>query len=60
MKIARIWRLEPGEEVLEIEKQYEYESRMNLPLQLRGRVLDDEEVIDSINVSTDDILLYEV
>lgn len=60
MKIARVWRLEPGEDVLEIEKQYEFESRMNLPLQLRGRVLDDAEILDSINVSINDILLYEV
>lgn len=32
MNMARIWRLEMGENVNEIEKYFEYESRENLPL----------------------------
>jgi len=48
------------ENVIEIEKYYEYESRDHLPLELRGRVLDDNEIVEDINVADTDILLYEV
>jgi hypothetical protein len=30
--MARVWRLDIGENVLEIEKYFEYENRENLPL----------------------------
>ena len=60
MDMARLWRLDTGENVMEIEKCYDYESRESLPLQLRGRVLDESEVVDDINVADNDVLLYEV
>jgi hypothetical protein len=37
--MARIWRLETGENVMQIEKEYEYETRDNLPIGLEGRIL---------------------
>lgn len=32
----------------------------NLPLALEGRILDDHEIVDEINVADTDVLLYEV
>ncbi len=58
--MSRIWRLDTGEDIYEIEKLYEYETRDSLPLQIRGRVLEEFELIENINVSENDILLYEV
>ncbi len=60
MSIARIWRLEFGENVMNIEKEYDQESRDNLPIALEGRILDNEEILDDINVADNDILLYEI
>ena len=60
LNIARIWRLEPGENVLQIERDYENEIRDNLPIPLEGRVLRDDEIIENINVTDTDVLLYEV
>jgi hypothetical protein len=62
MAIARIWRLDIGESVIEAEKYYEYESRdrEGLPISLRGRILEDNEIVDNINVADSDVLLYEV
>jgi hypothetical protein len=58
--MSRLWRLDTGENIMEIEKYYEYESRESLPLQLRGRILDSSEIVDNINVADTDVLLYEV
>ncbi len=60
--MARIWRLETGENVMEIEKEYDFEIREkeHLPLPIRGRVLDDKEIVENINVADSDVLLYEV
>jgi hypothetical protein len=60
--MARLWRLDIGENVLEIEKYYDYEcrDRDSLPLGLRGRILEDNEIVDEINVAENDVLLYEV
>lgn len=62
MSKARIWRLDTGEGVKEIEKFFDQESRDldNLPIQLRGRILEDHEIMDEINVAETDVLLYEV
>lgn len=61
MGMARVWKLEIGEDVLEIERYLDYESRgKNFPLELRGRLLDNNEVIETINVADTDVLLYEV
>lgn len=60
MGMARIWRLNIEENVLEIEKYYDYESKESLPLPIKGRILEDNEIIDNINVADTDILLYEV
>lgn len=61
MGISRIWKLEIGEDVLEIEKYLDYESRgKNFPLELRGRILENSELVESINVADSDVLLYEV
>jgi len=53
LAMARIWRLDIGESVTEAEKYYEYESRDRdgLPISLRGRVLEDSEIVDNINVA---------
>jgi hypothetical protein len=45
---------------MEIEKYYDYESRDSLPLAIRGRILEEDEVVDDINVAESDVLLYEV
>lgn len=62
MNMSRLWRLDTGENVFDIEKTFEYESygMANLPMSIRGRVLDLKEKISEINVADDDILLYEV
>eukprot|EP00347_Sterkiella_histriomuscorum_P008234 403345866 len=60
MNIARIWRLEVGENVLQIEKEFDMETRDNLPMPLSGKVLLNEEIIEEINVADNDVLLYEV
>lgn len=60
MDMARIWRLDTGENVADIEKYYDYETRDSLPLQIRGRILKDEEIIDEINVADTDVLMYEI
>jgi hypothetical protein len=61
MACSRLWKLEIGEDISEIEKYFDYESRgKNLPLELRGRLLADTELIEKINVADSDVLLYEV
>lgn len=62
MNLARIWRLDTGEHVNEIEKYFDYESRSfdNLPLEIRGRILQDNEIVEDINVADTDVLLYEI
>lgn len=41
LSMSRIWRLDTGESVLDIEKDYDYEKHRGLPLQVRGRILED-------------------
>ena len=51
VKMARLWRLETGENVLQIERDYENETRDNLPIPLEGRILKNDEIIEEINVA---------
>lgn len=62
MDMSRLWRLDIGENVNEVEKYYDYEGRDrdSLPLAIRGRILEDKEIVDDINVAETDVLLYEV
>jgi ubiquitin carboxyl-terminal hydrolase 4/11/15 len=61
MDCSRLWKLEIGEDITEIEKYFDYESRgRNLPLELRGRLLVDTDLVEKINVADSDVLLYEV
>ena len=60
MDLARVWRLDPGETVQQIEREYDLEPLEGLPLALEGRVLADHEVVEEINVAESDVLLYEV
>lgn len=60
MQMARIWRLNIEENVMEIEKYYEFENKESLPLTIKGRILEDHEIVDNINVADTDVLLYEV
>jgi hypothetical protein len=60
LSMSRIWRLDTGESVLEIEKDFNYENSKNLPMQVRGRILDESLAIENINVATNDVLMYEV
>jgi uncharacterized membrane protein len=41
MNVARIWRLDTGENVMDIEKFFDYEAKDydNLPIEVRGRIL---------------------
>lgn len=59
MDLARIWRLDIGEAIEEIEKYYDIHSSFK-PFEIRGRILEDDEIIDNINVAENDVLLYEV
>lgn len=49
-----------GENVMNIEKEYDHATRDLLPIELDGRVLQDDEIIDDIKVADTDVLLYEV
>eukprot|EP00350_Pseudokeronopsis_sp_OXSARD2_P003695 CAMPEP_0170547770 /NCGR_PEP_ID=MMETSP0211-20121228/6101_1 /TAXON_ID=311385 /ORGANISM="Pseudokeronopsis sp., Strain OXSARD2" /LENGTH=322 /DNA_ID=CAMNT_0010852937 /DNA_START=359 /DNA_END=1327 /DNA_ORIENTATION=+ len=62
MTMSRLWRLDTGETVQDIEAYFESEmdSIQNFPLQVRGRVLMWDEVVGNINVADADVLLYEV
>ena len=60
LKISRIWRLNTGENVFDIEKDYGYENTKNLPMKVRGKILDESQLIEDINVGATDVLLYEV
>lgn len=60
MSMSRIWRLDLGETVFDVEKIFEYETLSNLPMHIRGRILAMDEIISNINVADNDILLYEV
>ncbi len=60
--MSRLWRLETGETIFDIEKYFleESYSLQSLPMQIRGRVLGLDEVAGNINVAEDDVLLYEI
>lgn len=63
MGVARVWRLDTGENICDVEKYFESETdgrTLTKPLPIRGRILKDEEIIDDINVADTDVLLYEV
>ncbi len=64
MNMSRLWRLDTGESISDIEKEFEYETygsgMEHLPMQIRGKVLELDEVISNINVAETDVLLYEV
>ena len=45
---------------MQIERDYDNETRDNLPIPLEGRVLKDGEIIEDINVADNDVLLYEL
>ena len=56
--MTRIWRLEVGEDVLDIERCFDdYKPDQFIPIS--GRILDENEFIDNIDVAEDDVLLYE-
>ena len=57
--MSRIWRLETGEDVQEVERYYQSDNKNGMYV-IRGRVLDEKEVIEDIDVAEDDSLLYEV
>lgn len=59
LKMSRIWRLETGEDVQEVERYYQSDNKNGMYV-IRGRVLDEKEVIEDIDVAEDDSLLYEV
>ena len=60
--MSRLWRLDTGENVQEIEKYFDQESYSisNLPMQIRGKILGLEEVVGNCNIANNDVLLYEV
>jgi hypothetical protein len=45
MEMARLWKLDLSENVMEIEKYYEFEKPDTLPLSLKGRILEEKEII---------------
>jgi len=60
--MSRIWLLEPGCHVLDIQDHYrqvEY-SINNFPIGIRGWILDPKEQLEEINLADNDVLLYEV
>ncbi|CDW86593.1 ubiquitin carboxyl-terminal hydrolase [Stylonychia lemnae] len=60
MDMSRLWKLDPSETVYDVEKYYECESKESLPLQIDGKVLEDNQLLEDLNISENDILLYEV
>lgn len=59
-KVSRLWRLETEETYQTIERLIiETIDDEDFPLQIRGRVLKDEEELDKINVAETDVLIYE-
>lgn len=56
--MSRLWRLDIGESVMDIEKgiNNDYQTAISV----RGRVLEKNEVLYQINVSDSDCLLYEI
>lgn len=60
--MSRIWRLDVGENVLDIGKELEYhfDMRKNSLVPVRGRILTNTEIVENINVAENDVLLYEV
>lgn len=58
--MSRLWRLDTGEHVLEIEKDFQNQSYDRLPMEIFGQVLQGSEIVENINVADNDVLLYEV
>ena len=59
LQYSRLWCLDTGEDVYEIERYYPSDNKNGL-YAIRGRVLSPDELIENINVADDDALLYEV
>jgi hypothetical protein len=57
--MSRLWRLEIGEDVYDIER-YQAEDPSEKLFPIMGRVLNESEWLDNIDVAEDDVLLYEV
>ena len=57
--MSRLWRLEIGEDVYDIER-YQADDNSDKLFPIMGRVLNESEWIDNIDVAEDDVLLYEV
>eukprot|EP00347_Sterkiella_histriomuscorum_P019890 403339921 len=60
LDISRLWKLDPHESVFEVEKYYDIETRESLPLHIDGQILQDSQNLEDINISDQDVLLYEV
>lgn len=58
MNFSRIWRLDIQETVYDVESELKLNDKK--PIAIRGRILEDQEIIDDINVADSDVLLYEV
>ena len=59
MGMSRLWRLEIGEDVTDIER-YQAEDTSDKLFPIMGRVLNESELLDNIDVAEDDVMLYEV
>ena len=57
--MTRIWRLEVGEDVYDIERYQIDEAKEGQLYPISGRILDGKECVDDIDVAEDDVLLYE-
>ena len=57
--MTRIWRLEVGEDVFDIERYLAEDLKPDQFAPIAGRILDENEFIDNIDVAEDDVLLYE-
>jgi hypothetical protein len=57
--MSRLWRLEIGEDVNDIER-YQAEDSSEKLFPIMGRVLNESEWLDNIDVAEDDVMLYEV
>lgn len=57
--MSRLWRLDTGEDVMEIERYYQSDNKNGMYV-IRGRVMSPKEVIEDIDIAEDDCILYEV
>ena len=59
MGMSRLWRLEIGEDVRDIER-YQAEDTSDKLFPIMGRVINESECVDNIDVAEDDVMIYEV